>query len=112
MDQGKGGNPRKERRGMGKNRSGKNEVRKTIRKECRRGSHSRTSILLKEIERRDEWMRVSKKYETKTKGLIRNGEKEEKVEIETHTKPSMKTEYSIPVVYVPVNPKKRKDGEV
>jgi hypothetical protein len=87
----------------------KNESQFTV---CRREDHSRRSSLVKDTERRDEVIWVSKKYETKTKGRRMDREKQAVVEIETHIKPQMKTVYSMPVVYVPVNPKKTGEGEV
>jgi len=94
-----------------KNKDESKNIRTTRLKEVRIGNHSRTSMLLKDMERRDELMWVSKKYETKTKGIVINMEKEDKVEIETHMKSAMKTVYSIPVVHVQVNAKKINESD-
>jgi hypothetical protein len=43
---------------------------------------------------------VSKKYETKTKGRRRKGEKEARFEFETHPESTIKRIYMRPVVHV------------
>jgi hypothetical protein len=81
------------------------------RMDYRMEDRARRSLCMKERGRQEERLRVSKKYETKTKGRKRSIDKEASMEFENHVKSTRKTVYTRPVVHVPVHVKKANENE-